>query len=105
VGKHNVLVDGSSGSGKTAVCQELRRRGHDALNGDRELAYLGDPRTGTPVSEPAAFADDAHRAAWISAHLCWRVERVQALVADQREPVTFFCGGSRLLRRCAVDVT
>jgi hypothetical protein len=47
-----------------------------------------------PVDEPAAV-DDAQRAAWISEHLCWRVEQVQALAADQREPVSFFCGGSR----------
>jgi adenylate kinase family enzyme len=94
VGQRNVLVDGSSGSGKTAVCHELRRRGYEAFNGDRELGYLGDPRTVTPVDEPAV-ADEAHRAAWVSEHPCWRGEQVQALAADQREPVSFFCGGSR----------
>lgn len=28
-------------------------------------------------------------------HHLWRVDKVKALVADQREAVTFFCGGSR----------
>lgn len=29
------------------------------------------------------------------AHHIWDVDKVLALVADQDEPVTFFCGGSR----------
>jgi adenylate kinase family enzyme len=94
VGQRNVLVDGSSGSGKTAVCHELRRRGYQALNGDRDLAYRGDPRTGTPVDEPGT-ADEVERAAWVSGHLCWKVEQVRALADDRRESLTFFCGGSR----------
>ena len=94
MGRRNVLVDGSSGSGKTAVCHELRRRGYQAFNGDRELAYRGDPRTGTPVDEPG-IADEAERAAWVSAHLCWKVEQVRVLAADRRESSSFFCGGSR----------
>ncbi len=28
-------------------------------------------------------------------HHLWRVDKVKALVADQRDAVTFFCGGSR----------
>ena len=28
-------------------------------------------------------------------HHIWDVDRVRAIVADQDEPVTFFCGGSR----------
>lgn len=83
MGRRNVLVEGVSGTGKTAVCHELGRRGFHAVNGDRELAYQGDPATG----EPTDTASHEH-------HL-WDVARVRALVADDREPVTFFCGGSR----------
>jgi hypothetical protein len=46
MGKRNYLIEGVSGAGKTSVCQELRRRGYVAINGDRELAYQGDPTTG-----------------------------------------------------------
>jgi broad-specificity NMP kinase len=37
--KRNYLVEGVSGTGKSSVCDELRRRGYKAINGDRELAY------------------------------------------------------------------
>jgi UDP:flavonoid glycosyltransferase YjiC (YdhE family) len=83
VGVRNYLVEGVSGAGKTAVADELTRRGFRAVHGDRELAYQGDPVTGAPTDT----ADHEH-------HL-WDVEQVRALVADTSEPVTFFCGGSR----------
>ena len=82
-GVRNYLVEGVSGTGKTSVCRELNRRGYQAINGDRELAYQGDPETG----EATDSADHEH-------HI-WDVGRVRALVVDHQEPVTFFCGGSR----------
>jgi len=39
MGIRNYLIEGVSGTGKTAVCRELRRRGYHAVNGDRALAY------------------------------------------------------------------
>lgn len=83
MGVRNYLVEGVSGTGKTSVCAELNRRGYHAINGDRELAYQGDPETGE-VREGASHE-----------HHIWDVGRVQDLVADQNERVTFFCGGSR----------
>ena len=84
MGERNYLVEGVSGTGKTSVCHELRRRGFHAVNGDRELAYQGDPATGEPSDGPPSH--------W---HHLWDVDRVRELVADRREAVTFFCGGSR----------
>lgn len=83
MGRRNYLVEGVSGTGKTAVSDELQRRGYQAVHGDRELAYQGDPATG------AAVEGGSHE------HHLWRVEKVRALVADQNEAATFFCGGSR----------
>ncbi|RYU14148.1 AAA family ATPase [Nocardioides iriomotensis] len=84
MGLRNYLVEGVSGTGKTSVCHELRRRGFHAVNGDTDLAYQGDPETGEPANgTPSHF------------HHIWDVDKVRALVADQGEPVTFFCGGSR----------
>jgi hypothetical protein len=83
MGVRNFLIEGVSGTGKTSVCTELQRRGYHAVHGDRELAYQGDPVTGEPVT------GGGHQ------HHLWQVDRVRALVADQREPITFFCGGSR----------
>jgi hypothetical protein len=83
MGVRNYLIEGVSGTGKTSVCRELQRRGYHTINGDRELAYQGDPKTGKPMH------GISHE------HHIWRVDKVEALVADQDEPVTFFCGGSR----------
>ncbi|MBB2922276.1 AAA family ATPase [Cellulomonas cellasea] len=83
MGRRNYLVEGLSGTGKTTVAEELQRRGHHVVHGDRELAYQGDPVTGEPV-EVGAHEN------WL-----WDVARVRALVADRRHEATFFCGGSR----------
>ena len=83
MGVENYLIEGVSGSGKTTVCDELLRRGHHAIHGDRELAYAGDPATGEPV-ERGGHAN----------HL-WDVDRVRAIVGDRSHSMSFFCGGSR----------
>ena len=91
MGRRNYLIDGVSGAGKTAVCTELQRRGYQAIHGDRELAYRGDPQTGIPADPET----DPPTATWMSEHHIWDVEKVNALVANQDEAITFFCGGSR----------
>jgi hypothetical protein len=65
----------------------LRRRGYHAINGDRELAYQGDPETGKPM--------DGLTGAQCHEHHIWHVDKVKAIVANQDEPITFFCGGPR----------
>lgn len=79
----NYLIEGVSVTGKTSVCKELRRRGFHAINGDTDLAYQGNPETGEPTDVPSHW------------HHIWHVDRVRALVADQSQHFTFFCGGSR----------
>ncbi len=83
MGTRNYLIEGLSGTGKTSVADELQRRGHHVIHGDRELAYRGDPETGEPVG---GFGHEHH---------IWDVEKVKSLVADHTHPATFFCGGSR----------
>jgi broad-specificity NMP kinase len=83
MGRRNYLIEGVSGTGKTSVCTELQRRGYQAIHGDRELAYQGDPDTGEPTD---GFGHERH---------IWHVDEVRALVANHDEALTFFCGGSR----------
>lgn len=83
MGVRNYLVEGVSGAGKSSVCKELNRRGYHAIDGDRELACQGDVETGEPVGGAS------HE------HHIWDLGKVQTLVVDQHERVTFFCGGSR----------
>ena len=91
MGVRNYLIEGVSGAGKTTVATELQRRGYQAIHGDRELAYRGDPETGAPVAPET----DTPTALWMSEHQIWDVEKVRAYIANQDEAVTFFCGGSR----------
>ncbi|MBM7553053.1 AAA family ATPase [Thalassobacillus pellis] len=83
MGIKNYLIEGVSGTGKTSVCKELQQRGYHAINGDRELAYQGDPETGERTDGV------------MHEHHIWHVDKVKALVASHDETVTFFCGGSR----------
>lgn len=86
MGIRNYLIEGVSGTGKTSVCTELQRRGYQAIHGDRELRYKGDPKTETPMDTSAS---DRHLSP------LWDVEKVQTLAANKDVAVTFFCGGSR----------
>lgn len=95
MGVRNYLIEGVSGTGKTSVCHELRRRGLHAVNGDRELAYQGDPETGRPVDG----SGHEHDVRFGHEHHLWDIDKVKALVADRRDPVSFFCGGSRNFAR------
>ena len=85
MGIKNYLIEGVSCAGKTTVCDELQRRGYQAIHGDRELAYSGDLETGKPVD-----ASTGEQGAWI-----WDIAKVRNLVADQTHAASFFCGGSR----------
>ena len=91
MGIRNYLIEGVSGVGKTAVCIELQRRGYQAIHGDRELVYRGDPETGLPTAPETGTPT----ATWMSEHQIWDVKKVEAYVANKQEAVTFFCGGSR----------
>ena len=91
MGVRNYLIEGVSGAGTTAVARELQRRGYQAIHGDRELVYRGDPDTGAPVAPET----DAPTAAWLFEHHIWDLEKVAAYIASRDEAVTFFCGGSR----------
>jgi broad-specificity NMP kinase len=88
MGKRNYLIEGVSGTGKTSVCHELRRRGYAALNSDRDLRQHTDPVTGERL---ITFSSAQSR----HAGNLWDVEKVRQLAASQDDEVTFFCGGSR----------
>src|SRR5262249_49360288 len=81
--KRNYLIEGGSGTGKSAVWEELQKRGYKAINGDREMAYQGDPETGKRT-EGHDF--------W---HHIWDVDKVREIAANKEDEVVFFCGGSR----------
>jgi len=79
MGIKNYLIDGGSGTGKTTVADELQRRGYQAIHGDRELGSDLDPGEASGSDLPPI----------------WDVAKVKALLANQDEAITFFCGGCR----------
>lgn len=94
MGVRNVLIEGVSGTGKTSVATGLQQRGHHVVHGDRELAYKGDPATGEPLND-AAPRQNPVDVAFGHRHHLWDIDKVRALVADQSNAISFFCGGSR----------
>ena len=98
MGKRNYLIDGVSGTGKTAVAEELQRRGYHVVHGDRELKYRGDPETGVPLDEPL-HANESDKAKWQQEHLLWNLTKVDSVLADHTVPISFLCGGSRNFHR------
>lgn len=82
MGVKNYMIDGGSGTGKTAVCNELQRRGYQAIHGDRELKI--NPKLDEATSGPIPGYDLPP---------LWDVVKVNALIANHKEAITFFCGG------------
>lgn len=81
--KRNYLVEGLSGAGKSAVCEELIRRGYKAVSTDRAWAYHADPGTGRP-NGPIS-------------HDTWMWDQKKAVSEfESADPeVLFVCGSSR----------
>lgn len=94
MGVKNYLIEGVSGTGKTTVAEELERRGHHVIHGDRKLKYRGDPETNEPVAEPD-HKSAADKALWQHQHLLWNLDKVQAVTSDHSHKQSFFCGGAR----------
>lgn len=67
-----VLITGVSGSGKSSLVHELRRRGLAAYDADDD-----------------GFSEPSRNGAW-----AWRVDLVQQLLDDRREDLVFFAGCS-----------
>lgn len=94
MGIRNYLIEGVSGAGKTTVAEELQRRGHHVIHGDRQFAYYGDPETGATLAAPSQLSEE-DAVAWGYRHWIWPLDKVRELIADQRHAMSFFCGGSR----------
>ena len=88
MGKRNYLIEGGSGTGKSSVHRELRKRGYKTVDGDNEIAYKGDPKTGEPT-DFIGFGDHSFR------HHIWDVDKVREIAANKDDEIIFFCGGSR----------
>jgi len=87
-----VYVTGLSGSGKSAVCKELQRRGYDAHDTDLDgNAAWVDRKTGEVVAKAAAAGE--RTADWLE-HYGWQVlpARVEELSNRAKGRLAFLCG-------------
>ncbi len=78
----NYLIEGVSGSGKTTVCAELKKRGFKSVDADEDLAYYGDPTTGQPTNEKSPMN-------WL-----WDKDRTNKLLNNNQSQTIFVCGGA-----------
>jgi broad-specificity NMP kinase len=88
------LVTGNPGSGKTALAEELARRGVPAIDGDSLAGW--ESVDGGPVTTPEQRTDD-----WLRRHRwVWSRDRVQQLAAAHagRDAPAFVCGIAMNLR-------
>lgn len=81
--KRNYLVEGLSGSGKSAVYDELIRRGYKAISTDRSWAFHADPETGL-------HGGPAHHDTWM-----WDEQEVVPELESPEPEVLFVCGSAR----------
>jgi broad-specificity NMP kinase len=89
-----VYVTGLSGSGKSAVCDELNRRGHEAHDTDRDgIAEWVNRTTGAVIA--AVDATERGAPGWLGEHE-WRVvpSKVQAIVEGAGDRLAFLCGST-----------
>jgi hypothetical protein len=83
VARRNYLVEGLSGTGKSAVYQELIRRGYKAISTDRAWAYHADPDSGLPGG-PLRYDN------WV-----WDHQKAVNELENPEPEVLFVCGSSR----------
>jgi len=95
-----ILVDGSSGSGKSAVLAELRARGFEAYGTDEDNFALWHDKVTDNYDEidQEAFASAGQRTPEFLERFEWALvrERVAELAASAKDRLVFLCGGGRL---------
>jgi dephospho-CoA kinase len=86
-----VLVTGSSAVGKSAVAEEMQRRGHSAWDADEHAAWLND--AGRPLDWWECRIDDPE---WVrSHHWEWETEWIEGVLGSDRDE--YVCGSSSSL--------
>jgi len=88
-----VLVTGISGAGKSTVCAELRRRGHDAHDSDSDGNAVWVDRT---TGELIGRIESVGRTPGFLERYEWRFdpERVETLARRAEDHLVFLCGAT-----------
>lgn len=81
------LITGHSGSGKTTIGRELKRRGFTVIDGDDGLARWEDAKTGQPVEVDHTKYVDYAKVSWN-----WDAAKIDKLI--KTPGLVFLCGGA-----------
>ncbi|HSZ43341.1 MAG TPA: AAA family ATPase [Trebonia sp.] len=87
-----IYITGMPGSGKSTVCDELKRRGHVAYDTDNDsIAFFYNNVTGKAIKRHIPAADRTPE--W-RAQYAWKAKRetVEGLLADTEGATIFLCG-------------
>ncbi len=87
-----IYITGISGSGKSSVCKELKRRGYRAYDTDHDgIAFFYHNGTDKPLLEKIAPEDRTPE--W-RAKYTWKAKRedVEKLAAEAKDELVFLCG-------------
>jgi broad-specificity NMP kinase len=92
-----ILITGTSGTGKSAVGAELKKRGFDVIDTDQDvfndlsIAYWVSKTTGEGVHMPWPPPEDWHNENdWV-----WRVNILNQRLDSNNNSIVFACGDSR----------
>ncbi|MFO0920836.1 MAG: AAA family ATPase [Candidatus Saccharimonadales bacterium] len=86
-----IYVTGIAGAGKSAVCEELTKRGFEAHEGDDNLSAFYNNETGEITDRPTTVTDRTPE--WRAEHT-WKMskEALQKLKASSDHKPVFVCG-------------
>ena len=87
-----IYITGIPGSGKSTVCNELKRRGHTAYDTDNDaIAFFYNNETQKAIKKHVPAEDRTPE--WRKQHT-WKAERetVEKLLADNQAEFLFLCG-------------
>lgn len=87
-----IYVTGTPGSGKSAVCEELNRRGYTAYDTDKDaIAFFYNNETGGAIT--GHVTAEERTPAWRARHT-WKARRetVEGLAAKAEKAPIFLCG-------------
>lgn len=88
----NVLVTGTSGTGKSSIAQSLKSLGHVSYDGDYDLgiAFWQNKLTGLAEEMPLQPPND-----WGATHnWMWNIDVLKASLEDQKAENVFICGSA-----------